>query len=142
MDDPSLTQAVAAAAANEAFLAALRRILDDADAAARRQGFDCRACGECCLFEQYGHRLYVSTGELALLLAGRPEEARPAGGVCPHHREGKCVARHARALGCRLFYCGPAGEQWFPDAYERYHQRIRRLHERYGVPYLYVDFSR
>ena len=91
MDDPSLTRAVEQAAADADFLAELRGILAEADSAARRQGLSCRACGQCCLFEQFGHRLYVTPGELALLLADVPEEDRPADGSCPHHRAGRCT---------------------------------------------------
>jgi len=143
MDDPSLARAVEQVAANPGFLAELRNILDEADADARRQGLECLACGKCCLFGQFGHRLYVTTGELALLrMAGGAVADKPSDGRCPHYNAGRCTARGARALGCRLFYCDPAGQRWFPDAYERFHQCIKRLHERHGVPYFYVDFSR
>lgn len=142
MNDPSLERALASAAANGEFLAELRQVLAEAEDDARRQGLECRSCGECCLFEQFGHRLYVSTGELALLLGTGAGADKLEPGRCPHYRDRLCTAREDRSLGCRLFHCGPEGTQWFQDAYEQYHQRIRRLHERHGVPYLYVSFSR
>jgi len=140
MAEPDLAAALDQAAANDAFLAELQDILRQADQAADAQGFHCRACGECCRFEQFGHKLYLTAGELALMLRdGRAAGGTVEPGLCPHQRGDRCAARTGRALGCRLFFCDPAAQQWFCDAYERFHQRIKHLHEKHGVGYAYAD---
>ena len=140
MNDPDIAQAVQQAAADEEFLAELRRILDAAAAAAAEQAFACRACGRCCRFEEFGHKLYVTPGELALLQSV-PITGEPAVGRCPHQVDGKCMARNERALGCRLFFCDPAAEQWFQGTYELFHERIKRLHRDRALPYAYVEMT-
>jgi len=181
-----LARAVARCAADTAFLAELQNILDQADRAARRHRFKCRQCGECCRFEQFGHRLYVTAGELALMLhfsGGRApgpigrirplgifdnpprrgalrsqslgdrsgnlpadrqvrngSRAKPAS-QCPHQDQARCLARAGRALGCRLFFCDPAASEWFGDAYEGFHRRIKLLHAAHGLPYVYAELT-
>jgi Fe-S-cluster containining protein len=67
----------------------------------------CKACGKCCDFESWGHRLYVSTPELAYFAAGRiAENIRPMRhGLCPYNLNGKCQAYDKRFIGCRVFLC-------------------------------------
>ncbi len=133
-----LAVAVAAARGSPALLAALRALYVRADAEAERLGAPCRACGDCCDFHRAGHRLYVSTGELALLLAA-PAAAGAAPGRCPYQRDRLCTARDRRALGCRLFFCEQRVAAASHAAYEALHAEIRRLHEGHGVVYQYVD---
>jgi Fe-S-cluster containining protein len=73
--DCELARAVAMCAADVGFLAGLEQILLQADRAAIERRFECRQCGECCRFEQFGHRLYVTAGELALMLHLAPDQA-------------------------------------------------------------------
>ena len=141
--DISLARAVELCAADAEFLAELERILDRAEAAAREQGFECRACGQCCQFERFGHRLYVTAGEAALLLKGQPQanaDGEAEAGQCPHQVAGQCSAREARTLGCRLFFCDPRAERWFGEVYEEFHAQIRDLHARAHLPYIYAEW--
>jgi len=140
--DPSdgLAAVVADARAAPGFLAELAAVLEEAGAAAGNGAGDpCRACGRCCHFDQMDHRLYVSTGELALLAALAPA-CRPRRGRCPYQVDERCTARPRRPLGCRAFFCQvrPGDD---PDRYERPHGQVRRLHERHGVPYRYVELT-
>ncbi len=142
--DCQLARAVAMCAADAGFLAGLEDILGQADRAATQRHFDCRQCGQCCRFEQFGHRLYVTAGELALMLHRTPDRSpaqAPAAGLCPHQDQARCLARAGRALGCRLFFCDPAAHDWFCDAYEHFHQRIKLLHAAHGLPYVYAELS-
>ena len=122
----------------------------------------CDASGKCCHFEAYGHRLYVTTLELTAFVAAGHEHAAddhdgaaadqsvpgtfalvvlPAAiGGCPFQIEGLCGAHARRPFGCRVFYCDPAAEAWQVDAYERYHAELKRLHERFDVPYRYLEW--
>ncbi|MFW6146287.1 MAG: hypothetical protein ACOC7R_03030, partial [Planctomycetota bacterium] len=137
--DPLVAAVRAARAATEA-LAALRELYDDVDAALATMNQSCRACGRCCDFDAYGHRLYVTTLELALLTADPPPApaAATAGssGRCPYQRDAVCTARARRALGCRVFSCDPATDAAEHALYARIHDRLRRLHAAHSIPYL------
>lgn len=149
---PNLTDAVARCAADAAFLTELGRILRQADQAADQRHWACRECGKCCRFEQFGHKLYVTAGELAYLIrqaapAAAPRQdicngfrARPAD-LCPYQDGDRCLARDSRALGCRLFFCDPAATDWFSDVYEDLHHQIKRLHAAHGLPYVYAELT-
>ena len=142
--DSELARAVAMCAADAGFLAGLEQILTQADRAAAQRRFDCRQCGQCCRFEQFGHRLYVTAGELALMLRLAPGQApaRPdEAGLCPYQDQARCLARVGRTLGCRLFFCDPAANEWFCDAYESFHQQIKLLHAAHGLPYVYAELT-
>jgi Fe-S-cluster containining protein len=151
-------------AADAGFLAGLERILGQADHAATERRLECRQCGQCCRFEQFGHRLYVTAGELALMLHLAPDQApEPIGKIrnplparrdairngsrakpaslCPHQDQARCLARAGRVLGCRLFFCAPSAHAWFCDAYESFHQQIKLLHAAHGLPYVYAELA-
>ena len=101
----------------------------------------CDRCGRCCDFAAFGHRLYVTPIELALL-AQDPPPPCPSHGAqqCPYQINGQCAAHGQRALGCRVFFCrSPADRQ--QALYEPYHAELGALHERSGVPYLYAELT-
>jgi Fe-S-cluster containining protein len=107
----------------------------------------CSMSGRCCHFEEYGHRLYVTTAELAAVVrrakalgAIHGLAMRPDGGSC-RFQEGKmCMAHGIRPMGCRLFFCDESAEEQLQALYERFHGRVKELHERFGVPYYYVEW--
>ena len=124
----NLAGAVASCAADDAFLTELGEIMRQADRAADDRHWECQACGKCCNFEQFGHKLYVTAGELAYLIRQPASEATPQQGasglrtkpaaLCPYQDGNRCLARDGRALGCRLFFCDPAAADWCNDVYE------------------------
>ena len=134
-----LAEAVALARANESFLAQLNEMLRRAEANVLAADPTCRACGRCCHFDEREHRLYVSTGELALLAADPPPACPP--GRCPYQQGALCTARPRRALGCRTFYCDRSVQDHSNAIYESAHQAIRRLHDQHGIPYHYVELT-
>ncbi|HUS48077.1 MAG TPA: hypothetical protein VM098_08155 [Phycisphaerae bacterium] len=137
---PPLAEAVARCLDHAAFTAALRDIYARVDRAIARRKAPCRACGRCCRFDQLDHRLYVSPGELALLLLERPKRPiRP--GRCPYQRGRLCTARGRRTLGCRAFFCNERMTDFSHELYEKWHTRIRRLHEKHRLPYLYAELT-
>ena len=111
----------------------------------------CRASGQCCHFETFGHRLFVTTAELAVFLlqlrsASPAHEAaaslvtRSDGDSC-RFQDGKlCMAHLFRPMGCRLFYCDPKATPLLQPLYETCHQQLKRLHERLDIPYHYVEW--
>jgi len=147
----SLADAVARCAADTAFLTELGEILRQADRAADDRHWTCRACGKCCRFEEFGHKLYVTAGELAYLIRQPPPEAvlpqdasglrtKPAA-LCPYQDGDRCLARDSRALGCRLFFCDPATAEWSNVVYEEFHDKIKRLHAAHSLPYIYAELT-
>jgi len=147
----SLADAVTRCAADDAFLIELGAILRQGDRAADDCHWACQACGKCCRFEQFGHKLYVTAGELAYLIRQPASEADPqqsASGlqtkpaaVCPYQDGNRCIARDGRALGCRLFFCDPAAADWCNDIYEELHAKIKHLHAAHGLPYIYAELT-
>ena len=119
------------------FLDELRDILSQADAAIAQKSPLCKGCGKCCDFAKMGHRLYVSTGELALLSSiPPPKSAKPL--QCPYQINGQCKARDRRPLGCRVYFCE---SNLAEDFYERFHDMILDSHKNFAVPYRYVELT-
>ena len=66
----------------------------------------CKACGECCDFERFGHRLYMTTPELIYFQHHLgPQIKEMPGDVCPYRIDGKCTVYPSRFSGCRIFSC-------------------------------------
>jgi Fe-S-cluster containining protein len=116
-----------------------------ADAVAERKPV-CTASGRCCRFEAYGHRMYVTTIELARFIADLEAVGEPAGDLswdgtgCPFQIDGLCSVHAIRPLGCRTFYCDPSSTEWQNQLYERHHAELRALHDELGIPYRYVEW--
>lgn len=139
----------------------------DADIAARKP--ICNTSGRCCNFEVWGHRLYVSTLELAFFrhvitlrqtnaLASRANVQYPPAkaavtfplplhqenGIlspgCPWQIANLCTAREARPLGCRIYFCDSTAQSWQQERYEHYHQKIIALHGQFHLPYHYLEW--
>lgn len=101
----------------------------------------CDASGRCCRFEAYGHRLFVSTVELAAFVASDlPTPPAWDGTGCPYQVDGLCSAREGRPFGCRVYFCDPTSKDWQTAQYEHFHAAIRELHERFDVPYVYAEW--
>ncbi len=142
-DDASLARAVDDARRADGFLDAVGALLARAEAELADLQPTCRACGNCCRFDEFGHRLYCSTGELALLTARRPPgpPGPPPNGRCPWQVGDRCAARDGRTLSCRAFFCDDAAAGRVVDVCERYHTALRRLHAEFAVPYRYLDLT-
>lgn len=113
----------------------------------RQVGPICEMSGRCCRFDAYGHRLYVTTLELAAFLAMARQAPlptaltqRPNAGGC-RFQEGKlCMVHHLRPLGCRMFYCDPRTHEPLETLFEQMHGNLKRLHEEMHVPYYYLEW--
>jgi Fe-S-cluster containining protein len=124
-------------AAMEGFYAEL-----DGEIAAQRSV--CVNRGACCRFDEYGHRLYVTTLEAAFFVAhcpgGRVELTAADERGCPYQINGSCTARTARPMGCRVYFCDPHSREWQGPLTERMLDRLRALHRATGVPYHYAEW--
>lgn len=117
----------------------LRKIYKDLDEELSTLSPPCRACGECCHFDEYGHKLYVSDIEVEHILknVGLPRTAVNKG-VCPYLADNKCTIREHRPLGCRIFYCQKGWEVTSSDLYEKYLRRIKDLYTANGLEWNYA----
>ncbi len=139
-----------AAAARAEVEDAIAEIHRDIAEELRRVGPLCLASGRCCRFEAHGHRLYASGLEVARCVSicraegrgiGTAEvEAAVAAGNCPWQQGRLCTARGGRPTGCRVYFCDPRLQDLVPELAERAHDRIRALHERIDVPYVYGEW--
>ena len=107
-------------------------------------GAACRACGDCCDFESFGHRLYLTTPEWLYFKVKLAENNIPllpmTTGVCPYRKDGKCSIYPWRFAGCRIFNCtGEADLQ--SELSEQSLEAVKSLCESYAMPYRYVDLK-
>jgi hypothetical protein len=124
-----------------AFRAELAAVYDDLAHDVARAAPVCELSGRCCRFAEYGHTLFVSAAEFAFLLSGAPEPNRPVddGATCPwQDDQGRCCARAARPLGCRVYYCDPAYQTLAQELSEKYIARLRELTDRHGLAWDYA----
>jgi Fe-S-cluster containining protein len=136
-----LRDAVMQAAKNPEIRAAVARVYADLQREIDARKPVCNASGRCCRFEEFGHRLYVTTIELAAFVAGLsdgPTHANPGG--CPFQVDGLCSVHPIRPFSCRVFFCDSTSDEWQRQQYERFHGELKRLHEEFAVPYRYVEW--
>lgn len=109
----------------------------------------CQNSGNCCRFEKYGHRLYVTTLEMLYFLHGlQKQDDVPMKqklhsfqeGSCPYQINNLCTVRSFRPAGCRIFYCQGFPEEKQQDLTENVLHQLRQLHEKLNVPYFYDDW--
>ncbi len=108
----------------------------------------CRACGDCCDFEAFGHRLYVTTPELMFFMHSISQDLIKRGqepfildmpdGICPYRVEGRCSVYPYRFSGCRIFTCGGSDTEQENLLCEQAIHKFKALCVRYGVPYHYL----
>jgi Fe-S-cluster containining protein len=103
----------------------------------------CNVSGRCCRFDEFGHRLFVSTLEMAsfwreLQQSTTKSAANPGG--CPFQINKLCTVHTFRPLGCRIFFCDETATDWQQSQYAAFHDELKRLHERLSVPYFYVEW--
>jgi Fe-S-cluster containining protein len=119
----------------------LRALYAELDAAIAALEPVCQLSGRCCRFAEAGHTLFVSAPEAALLLTDAPEPVRALddGASCPWQSSGgRCTARDARPLGCRVYFCDPSYQPLAPELSERYLGRLKRLADARGLPWHYA----
>jgi len=145
-----LRSAVYRAAGREEVRAAIQRVYSDLQTQIDARRPLCSASGRCCRFEEFGHRLYVTTLELATFMyeletrawPDSLEESRRSwdGNGCPFQVAGLCGVHAIRPFGCRIFFCDASSTQWQQEQYEQFHSRLKLLHQSLDVPYFYVEW--
>jgi Fe-S-cluster containining protein len=100
----------------------------------------CAACGKCCDFEVYDHRLYVTTPEIIYFVEklGLANIKQMVGGRCPYQVDGKCTVHAHRFSGCRIFCCkGDASFQ--SELTEAVLKKLKALCSGLQIPYRYLE---
>ncbi|WP_182830348.1 hypothetical protein [Tautonia rosea] len=101
----------------------------------------CLVSGRCCRFKEYDHTLFLSEAEASVLIADAPPPTRPLddGATCPWQDEqGRCGARTARPLGCRVYFCDPNYDGHAERLTERFLAQVRNLVDSLGLPWNYA----
>lgn len=149
--DQSLCQAVLDAARRPEVRDAVLHIYADLQAEIDRRRPICALTGCCCRFEEFGHRLYLTTLELAAFLHDFPPLDRMphrlqksiadwTGDGCPFQVRKFCGLHNIRPFGCRIFFCDATSTEWQHEQYERLHAELQHLHDALDVPYFYVEW--
>jgi hypothetical protein len=102
----------------------------------------CKACGRCCDFSQFEHRLFVTTPELMYLAAKLgAENVKPmTSSRCPYNTDGKCTIYEYRFAGCRIFCC--RGDADFQSSLsESTLKEFKSICTELQVPYRYAALS-
>jgi Fe-S-cluster containining protein len=143
-----LKQCVMAASTRPEVRDQIRALYSDLQLEIDRRRPLCVMSGRCCRFDEYGHRLFVTTAELAAFMAElgnlEPPAAKSNGGEAPggcSFQTGRiCRVHSIRPMGCRVFFCDATAAEWQQAIYERFHARLKRLHEELSIPYSYVEW--
>lgn len=123
------------------FTLAMRDFYAEVDAAVNAHAPVCTNRGQCCKFDTFGHRLYVTSVEMAYFANGMKDHLRsPAGDACPYQQGGRCMAREHRPMGCRVFFCEERSQSWQGPEYERFLAGLKAIGERFGIPYRYQEW--
>jgi Fe-S-cluster containining protein len=102
----------------------------------------CKACGACCDFPAYDHRLFVTPPELEYLAARLGVRAlkEMSTGRCPYQEGARCTVHEHRLVGCRIFCCD--GDPDFQsELSEEALRRLKAVCEQLQVPYRYQDLA-
>jgi Fe-S-cluster containining protein len=110
----------------------------------------CDACGRCCDFKGFDHRLFVTTPELLYLAANvGAENTKPmttnSGSTllttgCPYNVDDKCTVYKFRFAGCRIFCC-KADKDFQSRLSEMAIKKFRAICEQFLIPYRYADLA-
>ena len=99
----------------------------------------CDACGQCCDFIAFDHRLYVTVPEIMYLAANiNAGTLKPMlTGRCPYNVEGKCKVYKYRFSGCRIFNCKTDSDVQ-SELSEITIRKLKALSTRFDIPYRYM----
>ena len=102
----------------------------------------CKICGDCCDFEGFDHRLFITPPELMYLAAHRePDEFKPMpGSRCPYNKDGKCEVYEHRFAACRIFCCH-ADVDFQSVLSETSLERFKAICMEFRIPYGYTEVA-
>ncbi|MCI0684450.1 MAG: hypothetical protein L0Y71_20250 [Gemmataceae bacterium] len=99
----------------------------------------CVASGRCCRFKEWGHTLFLSNLEAAVLLADAPAYELPVSAdFCPFQKDKLCTAREPRPLGCRVYFCDPNYQLAAQQITEKHLRHLKDLADAHGIAWHYA----
>lgn len=112
----------------------------DSQIAANISADACSACGDCCKYEQFAHRIYVTTPEIIFLKNKLNTEKLKSAkdGTCPYQIDNKCSIRDYRFAPCRIFFCN-ADQNLQSQLSEKYLIKIKEICEEHNIEYKYQN---
>ncbi|MHC4174415.1 MAG: YkgJ family cysteine cluster protein [Planctomycetota bacterium] len=102
----------------------------------------CKSCGNCCDFDGFDHRLFVTPPELMYLAANLGDEnIKPMPtSRCPYNISGECTVYEYRFAGCRIFCCN--GDADFQSKLsESALKKLKSVCTEFQIPYRYTDLA-
>ena len=66
--------------------------------------------------------------------------AQPSKGPCRFQAGKLCGAHAIRPMGCRVFFCQEGTSDWQHELYEEFLNRLRVIHDEYGIEYRYMEW--
>lgn len=102
----------------------------------------CNACGNCCDFKQYDHRLYVTGVELTYLKNSLGAQAikKMNNGICPYRENNKCTIHKHRFAGCRIFSC-QSDTNFQSRLTEEALEKLKSIGSKFDSAYRYADLA-
>jgi Fe-S-cluster containining protein len=127
------------------------QIYDWLDSQIKSLNAECSACGKCCDFDAFGHKLFITTPELLyfkknIVISSEVPIHRDGveksiqKNICPYLKDGKCTARDFRFAGCRIFFCKADSEK-INELSEQAIEKFKTLCDEYNFPYRYMELS-
>jgi len=99
----------------------------------------CQACGKCCDFKAYDHRLFITSPEMIYFTEKLGDDLRAMeNGVCPYRIDDKCQTHQHRFIGCRIFQC-KGDDDLQSRLSENAIAKIKNICTEFEVPYRYID---
>lgn len=115
--------------------------------AVEARGPACWASGRCCNFRQAGHLLFVTGLETAYLwnrlsapLTSDELTRAYQRGDCPFLLTNLCTVHALKPLGCRVYFCDQAAQDWQMQLSERSMEMIKRIHVEFDIEYRYGEW--
>lgn len=118
----------------------VKKIYDWLDSQIKSMNVECTACGKCCDFDSFGHKLFLTSPELLYFNYNLKPLKKMTAGVCPYLTDGKCTAREFRFAGCRIFFCKADSEK-INEISEQAIKKFKALCNEYNFPYRYTDLA-
>ena len=102
----------------------------------------CNACGKCCDFGRFDHRLFITGPELMYLTAnlGKDSIKPMPTSRCPYNIDGKCSVYKYRFAGCRIYYCN-ADKDLQSSLSELTLEKLKSICMEFQIPYRYTELA-
>ena len=100
----------------------------------------CDACGKCCNFDSFGHKLFITSPELLYFRQNIKNLNPMLKQQCPYLENGKCSARNHRFAGCRIFFC-KSDKDMQNRLSEESIEKFKSLCDKFDFPYRYIDLA-